>query len=96
LLGKAKVRAIFVMVADVLREQPFKMVFIKSDDVVQQVAAATFDPALGYAVLPRTLERGSQGSDGQGSHGSRNLCSVFAIAVKDKKPRRRVKWKRFP
>ena len=34
--------------------------------------------------------------DRQGSNGSRNLCSIFATAVKDKKPRRRFKRKRLP
>jgi len=72
------------------------VLFIERDQVVQQIAPTTLDPALGYAVLPRTLERGSQGSDRQGSNGSRNLHSIFAIAVKNKKPQRRVKRKRFP
>jgi len=35
LLGKAKMRAVFVMVADVFTEQPFQMAFIERDDVVQ-------------------------------------------------------------
>src|SRR5215472_872729 len=95
-LSKPQVCRIFVVVADVIRQQPLQVLFIERDHVVQQITPATLDPALGYAVLPRTLERGSQGSDRQGSNRSRNLCSIFGIAVKDKKPRRTVKRKRFP
>jgi hypothetical protein len=46
LLRKAKVRAVFLVVADVFREQPFQMAFIQRDDIIQQVAAASH-PALG-------------------------------------------------
>lgn len=49
-------RAIFVMVADVFREQPFKMAFVESDDVIQQVAAAAANPAFRDAILPRASE----------------------------------------
>ena len=95
-LPKPQVRPVFLVVADVIGQKPLQVLFIERDHVVQQIAPTTLDPALGYTVLPRTRERGSQGSDRQGSHSSRNLCSIFAIAVKNKKPRRRVKWKSFP
>jgi hypothetical protein len=39
------------------REQPLQMLLINRDDVVEQIAPATLDPALGDAVLPRTLVR---------------------------------------
>ena len=81
-LSKPQVRPVFVVVADVIRQEPLQVLFIERDHVVQQIAPATLDPALGYAVLPRTLERGSKRSDRQGSNGSRNLCSIFAIAVR--------------
>ena len=40
LFREAEMRAVFVVVADVLIEQPFQMAFIECDDVVQEVAAA--------------------------------------------------------
>jgi hypothetical protein len=52
-------RPVFVVVADVIIE------IIERDHVVQQIAPATLDPAVRRAVLPRTLERGSNGSDRQ-------------------------------
>src|SRR6266481_1702737 len=38
------------------------MAFVQSDNVVEQFASATADPALGHAVLPRTLEGGLHSS----------------------------------
>ena len=50
MLRKAKVRAVFVIMADVLRQLPFEVVFIERDDVIRQVAAAASHPALRDAV----------------------------------------------
>ena len=50
LLRKAKVRAVFVIMADVLRQQPFEVVFIERDHVIRQVAAAASRPALRDAI----------------------------------------------
>jgi len=54
-------RAVPVIVADVFREQTFEMSFVQRNYVIQQLSSAAFDPTLGNAVLPRTLERGPQG-----------------------------------
>jgi hypothetical protein len=40
LLRKAKVRAVFMVVADVFREQPFQVVFIEPDDMSAGLDAA--------------------------------------------------------
>ena len=48
--------AIFVVVGNVLRQQPFQMTFIEGNDVIQEVAAAAAHPALRDTVLPGTLE----------------------------------------
>jgi hypothetical protein len=63
------------------------MAFVDCDDVVQQVTAAAFDPSLRDTVLPRALERGPHSSPLQGPHRCRNLDSIFAVTVKDKKAR---------
>jgi hypothetical protein len=39
LLRKTKMRAVFMVVTDVFKEQPFQMVFIERDDMMQQRAA---------------------------------------------------------
>jgi len=64
-LPKPQVRPVFVVVADVFGQEPLQMLFIERDHVVQQIAPATLDPALRYAVLPRTRERGLNWSDRQ-------------------------------
>ena len=56
LLRKAKVRPVFVIMADVIRQQPFEVVFIERDDMIQQVAAAASHPALGDPILPGAFE----------------------------------------
>ena len=42
--------AVFVVVADVLGEQPFHMIFIDRDDMIQHVPTATSHPALRDAI----------------------------------------------
>ncbi len=86
LLSQAEMRAVFMVVADVFRKQPLQMAFVHCDDVVQQITAATLDPSLRDAVLPRTFEGGSDRPHLQGSNGCGNLDSVLAVTVKDKKP----------
>jgi hypothetical protein len=48
--------AIFVVVGNVLAQQPFQMTFIEGDDVIQEVTAAAAHPALRDAILPGTFE----------------------------------------
>jgi len=60
--------------------------FADCNDVVQEVTTATFDPTLRDAVLPRTLEGGSDRGDRQRSNGCRNLQSILAVTVEDEKP----------
>ena len=60
---EAEMRAVFVVVADVLIEQPFQMAFMECDDVVQEVAAAAFHPALRDAILPGAFEGSLNGTD---------------------------------
>jgi hypothetical protein len=41
-------RAVFVVVTNICREQPFQMAFVYRNDVIQQIAPAAFDPTLPY------------------------------------------------
>src|SRR6266853_4468954 len=78
-------RAVLVVVANILREQSLQMAFADCNDLVQEVTTATFDPTLRDAVLPRTLEGGSDRGDRQRSNGCRNLQSILAVTVEDEK-----------
>ena len=85
-LPESEMRAVLVVVANILREQSLQMAFVDRDDVVQQVTAAALDPSLRDDVLPRTFEGGPHGPDLQRSNGCGNLDSVLAVTVKEKKP----------
>src|SRR5258708_33389784 len=88
-------RPVFVVVADVFREQTFQMAFIHGNDVIQQISAAAFNPTLRYAILPRAFKGRSYWADLHGSNGRWNLHPVLGIAVEDEKLSRQIKRKRF-
>ena len=94
-LPQPKMRAVFVVVADVFREQTFQMAFIHRNHVIQQISTAAFNPTLRYTILPRAFERRSYRAHLQGSNGHWDLQPVLGIAVEDEKPRSKLKRKRF-
>ena len=94
-LPQPKMRAVFVIVADIFGEQTFQMAFVHRNHVIQQISSAAFDPTLRYAILPRTFEARSYRAHLQGSNGHGNLEPVLRIAVEDEKPRSQLKRKRF-
>ena len=56
-LPESQMRPVLMIVADIFGEQSLQMVFVHRDNVIQQVMAATLDPALRDTVLPRAFER---------------------------------------
>jgi hypothetical protein len=94
-LPQPKMRAVFVVVADVFRKQTFQMALIHRNDVIQQISSAAFDPTLRYTILPRTLEGRSYRAHLQRSNGHGNFEPVLRIAVEDEKPRSQLKRERF-
>lgn len=62
-LPEPEMRPVVVVVADVIREQPFQIVLVQGNDVIEELAAAAFEPSLGNSVLPRTFARGSYSPD---------------------------------
>jgi hypothetical protein len=87
-------RAVLMVVANILREQSLEMAFHR-DNVVQQVSSAAFDPTLRYAILPRAFKGRSYWAHLHGSNDRRNLQPVLGIAVEDEKLSRQIKRKRF-
>lgn len=75
--------AVFVVVANIFRNQPLQMAFIHCDDVVQQVTLTTSYPTLRDTVMPGTLVRGSYGRDLEGSNGRRDFCPILAIPIEN-------------
>ena len=79
-------RAVFVIVADIIGEQSFQMKFIQRNDVIQQVPSAVFDPTLRHAVLPGTLEGGPYRADIQSTNRCPDFQPIIPIPVEDQKP----------
>ena len=94
-LPESEMRAVVVIVADVVSEHSFQMGFIQRNDVIQ-VSPAAFNPTLCHGVLPGTLEGGPHRAHLQGSNGHGYFQSIFRIPVKDQEPGSRPKRKRLP
>ena len=88
-------RAIVLVVMDVLVNQPFQMPFIQHDHMVEQIVTATADPALGDAVLPRTAEADPLGLDAKALHCVDDFLIEARAAIKNQVARGRVKGKGF-
>jgi hypothetical protein len=48
-LPQPKMRAVFVIVADIFGDQTFQMAFVHRNNVIQQISSAAFNPTLCYA-----------------------------------------------
>jgi hypothetical protein len=88
-------RAVLVVVANILREETFQVAFVNCDDVIQEVTPATPYPTLCNSILPRTFERSADRIHPQGSNRGRDFKSILGITIKDDEPRSGSKWKCF-
>ena len=95
-LLKSEMRAVLMMVTNILREQSLQMAFIQRNNVVQQVSSAASHPTLRDAILPRTSEGSSHGNDPRCAHGCDHLEPKLLIAIKDQVFGRGFKGKRLP
>ena len=71
-------RAILVAVANILGEQAFQVAFVNCDDAIQEITTATPYPTVCDSILPRTFERGADGTHAQKSKHSQSLNSAYA------------------
>src|SRR5260370_2756451 len=88
-------RAILVVVANILREQAFQVAFVNCDDVIQEITPATPYPTLCNPILPRTFERSADRIHHQGSNRCGDFQSILGITIKDEEPWSGFKWKCF-
>src|SRR5258708_8817561 len=88
-------RAVLVVVANILREKAFQVAFVNCNDVIQEITAATPYPTLCDSILPRTLERGADRTHAQGSNRRGPFQSILGIPIKADEPRSGSKWKSF-
>ena len=94
-LPQSEMRAVLVVVANIVREQAFQVPFVNCDDVIQEITAATPYPTLCDSILPRTFERSADWIHPKGSNRCRDFQSILGITIKDEEPRSGSKWKCF-
>src|ERR1700730_14469239 len=94
-LPQSEMRAVLVVVANILREPAFQVAFVNCNDVIQEITPATPYPTLCDSILPRTFERGADRIHPQGSNRRGHFQSVLGITIKDDEPRGGSKWKCF-
>ena len=95
-LAEPEMRPIFLIVTNVLSQEPLQMLLVDGNHVVEQIAAAALDPALRDTVLPRTCERSSQWTYPQGSNGCGNIDPILRVPIKLQKPRSGVEREGLP
>src|ERR1700751_3375421 len=80
-LAQPKMRAVLMMVGDVLGKEPLQVGLVESNHIVEQLAATAPQATLGDTILPGTFERGPHGVYFQGSNGCWDLRPLFCIPV---------------
>ena len=85
-LPQSKMSPVFVVIADIVSQQPSQVSLVQNDHVVKQVPTHTPDPALGDAVLPGTSKSGSDRLDVAFSDRRDDISREFRVAVKDQVP----------
>ncbi len=95
-LLKSEMRAVLMMVSNILREQSLQMAFIQRNNVVQQVSSTASHPPLRDPILPGTPEGSSLGNDPCRFHRCDHLQPELLIAIKDQVFVRGLKGKRLP
>lgn len=95
-LPQPEMCTVFMIIANIVREQPPQMRLVQGDNPVQKFVPTAFDPTLRNPVLPGTPKGGSHRIQLEGPYGGRGFRAVFCIAVKDQIPGHRPKRKGFP
>jgi len=83
LLAQPEMGPVVMGVGDVIREEPLEMVLIQRNHLIEQLAAAASPPALGYAILPRTLNRSLYRRDLHRANGCRDFPSILCVVIRD-------------
>ena len=81
--SQREMRSIVLIIAGVFSHMALHMPFIKHDHMVEQIATAVANEALGHAVLPRTAEAGLLGLDAEAFDGADDFLVEIAATVKD-------------
>ncbi len=77
------VDAVLLKVSDVVSHQPPQVSFVERDDMVQQFAATTSNPAFRDAVLPRRCDARPLGLETRRLEEVDNIGIEFGVAIED-------------
>src|ERR1039458_7148669 len=80
---QGKMRSVVVIITDVIIHKAFQMALVEHDHMVEKVAAAVPNPALGDAVLPPTSKTGALGLYAKVLHSIDHLRIEAGTAIKD-------------
>ena len=75
--------AVFVVVPNVLEEEPFQVALAECNHMIQKITTAASHPALRYPVLPGAPERCSDWLAAQCSHRRQHVWVELRIPIKD-------------
>ena len=95
-LLESEMRAVVVLVANIISEQTPQVAPVQSDHVIQQVTPAALNPTLRNSILPRTPQRSADALDFHRSDRSGDLRPILGVTIEDDEPWSRPKWKRLP
>ena len=84
-----------MIVANVIGKKSFEVSLVPCDDVIEQITAAAFHPALGHSVLPPTPDRGSYAGYLQAANGGRHFQTVFLVVIEEQESGNGFVRKRF-
>ena len=94
LLPKSQMRAVVVVVEDILLQEATQVSLAERHDVVQQFAAATADPPLAKAIMPGASERCPLRLDAHRLGGTDDQVPEDAVAIMEEIARHVVAGKR--
>ena len=90
LLRQRNMSSVLMIITGVFSHQALQMTFIQDGHMVEQIAAAVANPALGNAVLPRTSEAGPLGLDAEALYRVYHFVVELSAALEDEVFRSRV------
>jgi len=93
--SQPQMRAIVVIVVNVIRKKSFQMSLVHSDDVIEQITTAASYRALSHSVLPGAPDRGLHASDLQRAKSSVYFLTEFLVVIEKQEPGNGLVRKRF-
>jgi hypothetical protein len=96
LFAQPEMGSVVMIVRDILGQKPPEMALVQGDDVIEQVAPTTANPAFRNSVLPGALDGGLEANNAHGPNRRGNYQPVLGIVIEDEKLGCRLVRKRFP